>query len=163
MSQFVLLEGVVTSILPMQSASSLQFGCGLMFEIQNRNRERFQVVVSPDTYVYNQEPLRQGDPILAFYDSMAPMPLIYPPQYRAVAVVKNRDGQQAALDYFNTDLTNTDRTLQLTPSSFTSVALQNGQQFTGSLANRLLLALYTVTTRSIPARTTPSHIVVFCN
>ena len=39
---------------------------------------------------------------------------------------------------------------------------ENGQIFTGRLANQLLLVLYTATTRSLPPQTTPDEVVVFC-
>ena len=50
--------------------------------------------------------------------------------------------------------------LNLSPA--TNIRTQNGQIFTGRLANQLLLVLYTATTRSLPPQTTPDEVVVFC-
>lgn len=163
MSQFSPVEGVVTSVAPMQTTATDRSACTLMLTVLGRNRETFHVVLASNTYVLDQEPIQRGDIITAFYDTMAPMPLIYPPQYRAVAVVKTRVGQSAMLDYFDRNLLNSDGTLRLNRSGSTDVRLQNGQRFLGTLGNQLLLVVYGATTRSIPAQTTPSQIVVFCS
>ena len=47
-------------------------------------------------------------------------------------------------------------------SKTTKTVLPNGQLFVGYLAGKTLLVLYTSSTRSIPAQTTPEQIVVFC-
>lgn len=163
MSQFEPVEGVVTSVAPMQSATNDTSACTLMLTVLGQNRESFSVVLAANTYVFNQEPIQRGDIITAFYDTMAPMPLIYPPQYRAVALVKTRVGQSAMLDYFDRNLLSSDGTLKLNPSSSTDIRLQNGQRFLGTLGNQLLLVIYSATTRSIPAQTAPSDVVVFCS
>ena len=163
MSQFSPVEGVVTSVAPMQTTTSDRSACTLMLTVLGRNRETFNVVLASNTYVLDQEPIQRGDIITAFYDTMAPMPLIYPPQYRAVAVVKTRVGQSAMLDYFDRNLLNSDGTLRLNRSGSTDVRLQNGQRFLETLGNQLLLMLYGATTRSIPAQTTPAEIMVFCS
>lgn len=163
MSQFEPLEGVVTSVSPMRTTANDVTACTLMLSVLGRNRETFNIVLASNTFVLDQEPIQRGDTITVFYDTMAPMPLIYPPQYRAVAVVKTRVGQFAMLDYFDQNLLNSDGTLQLNRSGSTDIRLQNGQRFLGTLGNQLLLVVYGATTRSIPAQTTPSQVVVFCS
>ncbi|MFR3386338.1 MAG: hypothetical protein ACLTST_07895 [Lachnospiraceae bacterium] len=46
-------------------------------------------IVDSDTYVIGAFRLRPGMTITAFYDGAAPIPLIYPPQYRAVFIGRN--------------------------------------------------------------------------
>lgn len=162
MSQFTPVEGTITSISAMQTTVSDRFGCTLIFAILTRSRETINIVVTQDTYVMNQQQFQRGDQITAFYDNMAPVPLIFPPQYRAVAIIPTRMGQQVTLDYFNRNLTSSDGTLRLNHVAATDVRLQNGQRFLGTLGDQILLVTYTITTRSIPAQTTPSMIVVFC-
>lgn len=162
MSQFTPVEGTITSISTTPTTAGDRSGCTLIFAILTKNRETINVVVTPETYIMNQQQFRRGDQITAFYDNMAPVPLIFPPQYRAVAIVPSRPGQQAALDYFNRNLTSNDGTLRLNRSAATDVRLQNGQRFLGNLGGQILLALYSGATRSIPAQATPSMIVVFC-
>lgn len=163
MSQFIPVTGMVTSISTMPGTTDDRSGCTLMFALLlTGTRNTVNFVVSSDTYVLDQATIRRGDTVTAFYDAMAPVPLIYPPQYRAVLLLKNTGSQFAAFDYFDQNLTNSDQTLRLIPSSTTAIHLSNGQTFLGSLGNQYLLALYTATTRSIPAQTTPSRIIVFC-
>jgi hypothetical protein len=60
---------------------------------------------------------------------------------------------------------NTDATLKLNlmEKGGTEVVMANGQIYYGTPANHYLLVLYSTTTRSIPAMTTPEKIVVFCS
>lgn len=162
MSQFEPLEGVVTSISPMSMTANDTSACTLRISLIGNDHQTYNLVLAPDAYVLNQEPIRRGDIITAFYDTMAPVPLIYPPQYQAAAVVKTHAGQFAMLDYFDQNLQNSDGTLILNRSSSTDIRLQNGQRFLGILGSQLMLVLYSATTRSIPAQTTPSQIIVFC-
>ena len=129
MSQFSPVEGVVTSVAPMQTTANDTSACTLMLTVLGSNGETFNVVLASNTFVLDQEPIQRGDIITAFYDTMAPMPLIYPPQYRAVALVKTRVGQSAMLDFFDRNLLNSDGTLRLNRSGSTDIRLQNGQRF----------------------------------
>lgn len=162
MSRFSPIEGTVTSIsdFPFGNAASV---CTLLLSVQTIYGETYSVVLNPSTYVLNQAPIRQGDRIIAFYDTLAPMPLIYPPQYQAVVIVKPVRGQYAMLDTFDQNLRNSDNTLVLNLSTRTNIRTQNGQIYPGRLGNQLLLVLYTATTRSIPAQTSPDLITVFCS
>lgn len=162
MGRFSPIEGTVTSIadFPFGNAASV---CTLLLTVRTIYGETYSVVINPGTYVLNQAPIRQGDRIIAFYDLLAPMPLIYPPQYQAVVVVKPNRNQFAMLDTFDQNLRNSDNTLILNLNNFTNIRTQNGQIYPGQLGNQLLLVLYTNTTRSIPAQTSPDLITVFCS
>lgn len=162
MNRFSPIEGLVTSVTPLQSGN-ITSCCTLLVYIQTRYQEVYQVLVSSSTYVLDQKPIRRGDTIIAFYDTTAPMPLIYPPQYQAVAVVFPEQGEYAAFDYFDRNLRNSDNTLVLNLSGTTAMQLPNGQYYLGIPGDQYLLVLYTATTRSIPAQTTPHRIVVFCS
>ncbi|MFT9497260.1 hypothetical protein [Anaerosolibacter sp.] len=103
-----------------------------------------------------------GDIVVGFYDANAPVPLIYPPQYRAIVMSRLVLGQNVKVDYFNEQLVSSDGTLKLNIAPFTQIILENNQAFTANLANRNLIVLYGPTTRSIPAQTTPYKIIVLC-
>lgn len=120
------------------------------------------LTISPDTFVVNNVPLRQGLPIFAFYDANAPVPLIFPPQYRAVAIGRRSFNENVTMDYFGTQLVNTDNTLQLNLAPSTEIVTQNGQRVSCNIGGQLLLVFYTTTTRSIPAQTTPRRIILMC-
>lgn len=161
MSHFSPIEGLVTSVTPLQSGNASSY-CTLLVYIRTRYQEDYQVLVSSSTFVLDQKPIQQGDTIIAFYDTTAPMPLIYPPQYQAVAVVFPQRGEYAMFDYFDRNLRNSDNSLVLNLSGSTAMQLPNGQYYLGIPGGQYLLVLYSATTRSIPAQTTPHRIVVFC-
>lgn len=93
---------------------------------------------------------------------MHPVPMIYPPQYRALIIVKESNYHNVKVDFFNQQLLSSDGQLQLNLSPTTIISLKNGQPFTNSPANRNLIVVYGPTTRSIPAQTTPYEIIVWC-
>ena len=90
------------------------------------------------------------------------MPLIYPPRYTALAIVETKIGTTAVLDVFDENLLNPDGTLQLTPQPDTDIVTPNGQKLGQIPGGSLLLALYTASTKSIPALAVPEEVVVFC-
>ncbi len=117
MSRYLPLSGQVTGIAEFSMGQPAS--CTLLLTLQGINGEQNQLILSPDVFVYNQEPIRAGDYITAFYDATAPMPLIYPPRYPAAAAVKTFAGQSAALDVFDENLVNSSRTLKLNPDAST--------------------------------------------
>ncbi len=162
MSRFSPIEGLVTSVTPLQSGNTSSY-CTLLVYIRPRYQGYYQVLVGSSTFVLDQKPIQQGDTIIAFYDTTAPMPLIYPPQYQAVAVVFPQRGEYAMFDYFDRNLRNSDNSLVLNLSGSTAMQLPNGQYYMGVPGGQYLLVLYSATTRSIPAQTTPHRIVIFCS
>lgn len=165
MAQYTPVYGTVTSINPIQTNSGRP-GCTLHISVISQETGPATLVLTPSTYVADQTTFETGDSIVAFYDSSAPAPLIYPPRYEAIVMAETDDSKFAAFDYFNWSLVNSDNTLRLNLSQDrrrTDILTANGQTFYGNPANHFLLVLYTTTTRSIPAMTTPEKIIVFCN
>lgn len=162
MNHYSPIEGVVTSVTPLQSGNRSYY-CTLMLYVQTAYQETYQILVDTSTFVLDQKPVRRGDSVIAFYDTAAPAPLIYPPQYRAVAVVVRACKEFAMLDYFDQDLRNSENTLVLNLSQNTILQLPNGQYYLGTPGNQYMLVLYTTNTRSIPAQTTPLRVIVFCS
>lgn len=162
MASFFPITGTISQIEPMQSSSGGWCGCSLLISVTTPCQGMVNLVVTPYTYILNQEPLQAGDSITAFYDASAPAPLIFPPQYRVTAIVKNMEGRMADLSYFDGNLVNAAGTLQLTISDSTVIACPNGQTFYGTPGDHYLLVLYSSSTRSMPAQTSPDAVVVFC-
>ena len=106
--------------------------------------------------------IRVGDWITGYYDGDAPVPLIYPPQYRAIIIVKESPFQSVKVDFFNSNLESSDGQLKLNISPSTQIVLTNGQAFSNNIANRNLIVIYTFQTMSIPAQTSPLKIIVLC-
>lgn len=121
-----------------------------------------RMVIGPDTCFVNNVRLYEGMMITGFYDGNAPTVLIYPPQYRAVAIAEQVPGQNVMVGRFNGSLTAEDRSLKLNLDESVDIISENDQNFYGSLAGRTLVVVYGPTTRSIPPQTTPYQIVVLC-
>ena len=66
------------------------------------------------------------------------------------------------VSFFNSQLLSSDGSLRLNIAPSTQILLENGQLFNRNPANRNLIVVYGATTRSIPAQTTPSQIIVMC-
>lgn len=120
----------------------------------------FRVV--SDTRIIDDRQLRIGFRVAAFYDGNLPVPLIFPPQYTAQIITLLGRNEQIMLNFFDNNLTASDRSLQLNIGRNTNVSTINGQSVNCSLGNHVLLVYYTVTTRSIPPQTSPSRVVVLC-
>ncbi|MEQ6355606.1 hypothetical protein ABNX05_13335 [Lysinibacillus sp. M3] len=163
MVNFKSFRGVVTQIddFPIGQNGEKE-GCYKLMTVEDSTQGIVNFVVSPSTYFVNQEIVTPGDRVTGYYDGNAPVPLIYPPQYRALVVVKENNNQNVKVDFFNNQLVSSDGQLQLNVSAYTLILLKNGQPFSKSLANRNLIVIYGPTTRSIPAQTTPYKIIVWC-
>lgn len=117
-------------------------------------------VISSETRVIDSRQLRPGMRVAAFYDKNLPVPMIFPPQYRAELIIVLGRNEQIALKFFDAELMAEDRSLQLNVARTTEIQTINGQSFFCDIGNRPLLVCYTATTRSIPPQTTPRKIVV---
>ena len=120
--------------------------------------------------------LKVGASIRAFYNSNAPMTMIYPPQVNADYVAVGLDeSKSVTIDRFDDKLTDLKNTLKLNiPKDFnkkgtidktdkTEIVYEDGKKFEGDIAeltNRKLVVIYSVSTRSIPAQTTPEKIII---
>jgi hypothetical protein len=146
------------SIMPNDPES----GCYKLFSLTDRDGSTVNFVVEPATYFVDHVKVKVGDVVTGFYDADAPVPLIYPPQYRAAVMAKEHPNTFVKVSFFNSQLISSDGSLQLNLSRQTDIVLENGQDFNGNPANRDLIVIYGATTRSIPAQTTPFKIIVLC-
>lgn len=137
-------------------------GCYTLLTIDDGLGNEVKFVVSPTTYFVDHVMVGVGDRITGYYDGDAPVPLIFPPQYQALVIVKDSPYQNVKLDYFNSELISSDGQLKLNLSPYTPIVLTNGQVFSKNPANRNLIVIYGFTTASIPAQTTPFKIIVWC-
>ncbi len=129
--------------------------------VENQDGQQANLIISNSTYVVNNEKIDIGSVITGFYDANAPMLMIYPPQYNTEVVnVASSKGQCIKVDKFDKDLVSSDNMLKLNISKETEIISQDGKAFEGELANRNLVVLYGISTKSIPAQTNPDKIVV---
>ncbi len=163
MVKFFSFRGTITSISEFFIGENGEgAGCYTLVSVANGDGGTVNFVVSPDTYFVDQAMVAVGDQVTGYYDGNAPVPLIYPPQYRALIMVKESPYQQVKVDFFNNQLVSSDGQLKLNLSPYTSITIRNGQVFSHSIENRNLIVIYGPTTRSIPAQTTPYRIIVWC-
>jgi hypothetical protein len=160
MVKFGFFRGVVTSISDFFTEENE--GCMKFMTVEDNAGAIVNFIVSPDTYVIDHAIIGIGDLVTGYYDLNAPVPLIYPPQYRALVMAKEIPGVNIKADFFNSQLVSSDGMLQITLTPLTPVLLTNGQPFTGNPANRNLIVIYGPSTRSIPAQTIPYKIIVWC-
>lgn len=135
--------------------------CSQMITIRAENGI-VHFMVDSQTLIIDSRQLRIGMRVAAFYDSSLPVPLIFPPQYRAQVIAIPGRNEQVTLNHFSRNLLASDRSLQLNLADSTAVQTVNGQAFECHPGNQYLLVYYSITTRSIPPQTTPSRIIVFC-
>ncbi|MED4531348.1 hypothetical protein [Metabacillus fastidiosus] len=163
MTNFYSFKGTVTMISDFSvRQNSKGEGCYKLISVENELGSTVNFIVSPGTYFVDHAIVAIGDHITGYYDGDVPVPLIYPPQYRALVIVKDSLYQNVKVDYFNGQLVSNDGQLKLNISPYTQVLLTNGQPFSGNPANRDLIVIYGPITKGIPAQTTPYRIVVLC-
>lgn len=137
-------------------------GCYKLMSLETMDMGPINFIISPETYFVNHELIEVGDKVTGFYDANAPVPLIYPPQYRAIVMAKNTGSENVTVDYFNNELISSDGNLKLNIGPNTEIILTNDQIFNRYPGNRNLIVVYGPTTFSIPAQTTPYQIIVLC-
>jgi hypothetical protein len=163
MTNFLSYHGTITMISDFFSGQNgEQEGCFKLISVDNGLGGIVNFVVSPSTYFVDHVMVAVGDLVTGYYDGNAPVPLIYPPQYQALVMVKDSPYQNVKVDNFNSQLVSSDGQLRLNLSPYTRTVLTNGQLFTKSPANRNLIVIYGPATKSIPAQTTPYRIIVLC-
>ncbi len=156
---FLPVYGIIQSIRPFPDNDGSC--CSQIAAVRTENGI-VNLIIGPDTYVVDGVHLSRGMRIAAFYDGNAPAPLIFPPQFQAVAVTQYRPQETVVMGYFDDELTGTELSLKLNIGPRTLIRTNNGQSFHCSLENRILLVYYTNTTRSIPPQTTPRKVIVWC-
>lgn len=156
-------HGIVTMIHDLMTGqNNKDEGCYKLMTVENNDGAIVNFVVAPSTYVLGHVMLAIGDEVTGYYDGDAPAPLIYPPQYQALVMVRENPNWHVKVDYFNADLVSSDGQLKINISPTTPMILTNGQPFTGNPADRNLIVIYGPATKSIPAQTDPYQIIVLC-
>ncbi|KPN97940.1 copper amine oxidase N-terminal domain-containing protein [Lysinibacillus sp. ZYM-1] len=122
--------------------------------------------ITKDTLVFDNTgkkvELKEGDKVVAYTFANKPQKYIYPPQFNPeVVIVESKDVGFVEVDYFFEDLTNTYDILKLNIGKETELLNAKGENVTAKdLAEKYLVVFYTASTKSIPAQTTPSKVIV---
>lgn len=127
--------------------------------------------ITDDTLVYDNlgnkkalSDLTDGSKITVFTGSYEPTPLILPVQYTANVIIINGDkeGNVNADTYLADEegYTNVANTLNIAAADDTKIVDKNEKEYKGDLDKNDLIVFYGVSTKSIPAQTTPTKVVV---
>ena len=123
--------------------------------------------VDSNTIVVNREDgayLTEGMEVAVVYDAFGPMGMSMPPYLGQVtAVVANADAGFFAVGHFDEELTDMKNMLQLNISDKTDIQNLQGARIrltAEDVKNQDALVFYGATTRSIPAQTTPSFVLL---
>jgi len=163
MENFQPFHGMITMINDFWiDANEESSGCYKLMSVENGYGTLVNFVVTPSTYFVDHVMMTIGDIVTGFYDSNAAVPLIFPPQFRAIVMARDALYQNVKVDYFNDQLVSSDNTLKLNIVPWTQLLLENGQAFTKIPTNHNLIVVYGATTRSIPAQTNPYKVIVMC-
>lgn len=127
--------------------------------------------ITDDTLVYDNlgnkkalSDLTDGSKITVFTGSYEPTPLILPVQYTANIIIINGDkeGNVNADTYLADEegYTNAANTLNIATADDTKIVDKNEKEYKGDLDKNDLIVFYGASTKSIPAQTTPTKVVV---
>lgn len=142
-----------------------------VFTMDNENGG-LRFVVAPTTTIVDRETgsmitadkLTEGMEVAVIYGANAPMGMSIPPYMGQVtAVVANADKGSISVGHFNDDLLNEKDLLQLNISEKTTILTTLGTKSILSaddVKGKDAVVFYDITTRSIPAQTTPSLVLL---
>ena len=127
--------------------------------------------ITDDTLVYDNlgnkkalSDLTDGSKITVFTGSYEPTPLILPVQYTANVIIINGDQEgNVNIDTYLADeegYTNAANTLKIAAADDTKIVDKDEKEYKGDLDKNDLIVFYGVSTKSIPAQTTPTKVVV---
>lgn len=143
----------------------------LFVELESETAGPSNFVITKDVYRVDNVEIKKGQTLIGFYENNRPMIMIYPPQYNVSIVAEIKDNLFVEADKFDKDLVNMDNSLKLNISEDTEIVWENGTQISwvkaptteelaAALGERRLVVFYDITTKSIPAQTTPKKIIV---
>lgn len=106
--------------------------------------------------------LREGASFTAYVNANKPMLMIYPPRYTPeVVIVETGEFGTVEIGTFDGDFVNKENTLKLHIADETEITNITNEKLTkDDVVGKESLVFYTASTRSIPAQTTPSKIIV---
>lgn len=159
----MLVSGTVVSVVVGAEYNTIEItndSGGMVFHM---NKTVF-VVDQGSNKLLSLDAIKKGMKITVVLDKMAPMTMSLPGQTSgAVGVVILSDMGSIDLSIYNGDLVNLENTLALNIHSTTQIAHEKGLKMifgAEDLKGAECLVLYTASTRSIPAQTTPEFVVI---
>jgi hypothetical protein len=127
--------------------------------VTTKDQQEVRLILSSDTYFVDCFLQMNGVNVIGFYDEMAPMPLIYPPQYHIKVIAIDYPERFVKADIFDCYLVSSDNELQLIVSNNTYIIDEDGKLYCGNISNKYMVVLYSSVTQTMPELTIPNVIV----
>lgn len=160
---YALFTNEVTSFTKDEGGYTIEIGGaenGVVFHTQG---VKF-VIDQKTNQLVSLDDIEEGMTITGVVPANAPMTLSLPPQTSsALGFIINSDSGSLDLDVYNEELVNSQNTLKINSLEESNLIAANGNKMTlteGDLKGAELLVLYTTSTRSIPAQTTPETVIL---
>ncbi|MFF2753775.1 stalk domain-containing protein [Psychrobacillus sp. NPDC058041] len=163
-SNFIKTSGIITDIVKQDETITLTV------ETQEKEPQITILKLTDNTLVFNSgttkalknETFKKGQKIDAYYDKNKPMIMIYPPQISPELVIINDNEKfgNVKVSKFDNKFVSLDNDLKLNIGKETIIVNEKGEKLDQKeITDKELVVFYTVSTRSIPAQTTPSKII----
>lgn len=162
-SSFASVRGTIVELVPSRLGDRRTDPCTIFATVEDADGNIVTFVITPSTFVVDYTTLSVGMRCTFWHRTDVPVPLIYPPQYNAVVAAQDRNERFVDVSFYNSSLINEEQTLRLNIDGSVDIRTPNNQFYQGNPANNELVVIYTTSTRSIPAQTTPRRIVVLCS
>lgn len=160
--KYISFTGQVTEVRPSYDENGNEVDDKYYLSLEDAESGQIMVFyIDENAYVPEDTSFSNGDQVMAYYDGHAPALMIYPPQANALAVVKQVDGLPLLkVDMFDDEQVSSDGMLKLMNLDQAIVIDLDGLEYAEDLTGKVLAVYYDITTRSIPAQTTPQLVVV---
>ena len=155
-------SGTVKSISPWSDPSGGESEAVLVL-LENKEGGQASFIVDEVTHMLTDNELKEGSHVTGYFLGSLPVALIYPPRYQAMLMaVDVPESQSVKAARFNDELISDDNSLKLNISDKTEILLFGGEAAPADLklGGLRLAVFYGISTRSIPAITTPDRIIV---
>jgi hypothetical protein len=168
MPAYLSVTGVVTQVDDYLGADEALMEGWRYIRIEDENGGPVTLLTTDQTCYTGLKDIKPGDTVAGYYDALAPMILIYPPQHTVkVLAVNLPDSQSVKVDRFSiwSDgpegfYVSDDGMLAFKVDETTEIRSLHASMFNGNFDGLHLAVIYDISTRSIPAQTTPIAVIV---
>lgn len=150
------LTGTVIGMNDIAVGPYREVGCYKLMSLDLGYGTIVNFVLAPNTYFLNHKLISVGDRVSGFYDLNTAAPIGNQANHLARVVSEYKSNRIVKVDYFNNQLVSSGGFLQINIGPNTNITMQNGQSFTGDIANRELVVVYSEASIGMPSQTTPS-------
>lgn len=165
--KYRLVKGEIESIETKDGYTTINLNDGEMGMICNVKEDAFIINQADGSYKKASD-LEKGMKVTGILENNTPMTLSIPPMTSGMAgfVIQDDKGGSIDLSIYDNELTNSENTLKLNIDKDTMITDIRGAKkvFTDEeLKNSECLVLYTASTKSIPAQTSPDFVMILNN